>query len=93
MSIDIEKIAKLSRLRIEDEKYQKLEMDMKAIIEMFEGLPVIYDEQTPESCVRMELREDKAEEMKFIGDQLLANAPEIKSGCFCVPKAVEKVTE
>lgn len=93
MCIDIDKIAKLSCLQIEGENHEKFMKDMKAVIEMFEGLPAIEEEQISESPVGMKLREDRAEDGKFNEDQLLANAPKVKSGCFCVPKAIEKVTE
>ena len=46
MSIDIRHIAKLSRLRIEDEKLAKFEKDMEAIVAMVDRLPDIEEELT-----------------------------------------------
>ena len=44
MSIDIKNIAKLSMLRIEDEKVEKFKKDMEAIINMVDRLPNISGE-------------------------------------------------
>ena len=39
MKIDIKHIAKLSRLRIEDDKLEKFEKDMESIVNMVDRLP------------------------------------------------------
>lgn len=90
MKIDIRHIAKLSRLKIEDDKLEKFEKDMESIVTMVENMPdvegtlVLLDEENP-----MTLREDKAVTDKFKRDELLANAPEVQAGCLVVPKTVE----
>ena len=89
MSIDIRHIAKLSRLRIEDEKLAKFEKDMDAIVAMVDRLPDIEEELTLDAGDAMPLRKDEAVPNKFTRDELIANAPEVQAGCLVVPKTVE----
>lgn len=89
MNIDIRHIAKLSRLRIEDEKLEKFEKDMESIVAMVDRLPDIDEELALDPSDAMRLREDKAEPDKFTRDELIANAPEVQAGCLVVPKTVE----
>lgn len=90
MKIDIRHIAKLARLKIEDDKLEKFENDMESIVNLVENMPdvegplVLLDVGNP-----MTLREDKAVMNKFKRDELLANAPEVQAGCLVVPKTVE----
>lgn len=90
MKIDIKHIAKLSRLKIEDDKLEKFEKDMETIVNMVDNMPdvdgtlTLLDEENP-----MTLREDKAVKDKFKREELLANAPEVQAGCLVVPKTVE----
>lgn len=89
MKIDIKHIAKLSRLKIEDEKLEKFEKDMESIVNMVDRLPEVDGDVdlNPENA--MTLREDKAVTDKFRREELLANAPEVQAGCLVVPKTVE----
>lgn len=89
MSIDIKHIAKLSRLRIEDDKLEKFEKDMEAIVAMVDRLPDIEEELTLDPANAMTLRKDEAVPNKFTRDELIANAPEVQAGCLVVPKTVE----
>lgn len=90
MKIDIKHIAKLSRLKIEDDKLEKFEKDMETIVNMVDNMPdvdgplTLLNEENP-----MSLREDKAVTDKFKREELLANAPEVQAGCLVVPKTVE----
>ncbi len=90
MKIDIKHIAKLSRLKIEDDKLEKFEKDMELIVNMVNDMPDVdsslslLDEENP-----MKLREDKAVTDKFKREELLANAPSVQAGCLVVPKTVE----
>lgn len=92
MKIDIEHIAKLSKLKIDDSKKEKFSSDMEGIIEMIESLP---DEVNADTSLdvnnAMELRADtpKTDEEKFSRQELLSNAPQIQAGCFVVPKVVD----
>lgn len=89
MSIDIKHIAKLARLRIEDDKLEKFEKDMEAIVAMVDRLPETEGELTLDPDNAMVLREDKAVTNKFRREELLANAPQVQAGCLVVPKTVE----
>lgn len=89
MNIDIRHIAKLSRLRIEDEKLEKFEKDMQAIVAMVDRLPDIEEQLNLDRENAMTLREDVAVPDKFTRNELIANAPEVQAGCLVVPKTVE----
>lgn len=89
MSIDIKKIAKLSMLKIEDEKIEKFEKDMEAIIDMVDSLPNIDGELNLDPDNVMALRKDFAVQNKYTRNELLQNAPEVQAGCLVVPKTVE----
>ncbi len=89
MSIDIQHIARLAHLRIDDDKLADFEKDMAAIVAMVERLPDIDEELLPDSGNQMKLRSDIAEDDKYTKKELLVNAPEVQNGCFSVPKTVE----
>ena len=89
MKIDIKHIAKLSRLKIEDEKLEKFEKDMESIVNMVDRLPEVDGDVDLNPEDAMTLREDKAVTDKFRREELLANAPEVQAGCLAVPKTVE----
>ena len=89
MDIDIKHIAKLSRLKVDDNDVQKFEKEMQAIIQMVEKLPdmptdvVLIDPEHP-----MKLREDVVNH-EYRRDDILINAPQVQAGCVVVPKVVE----
>lgn len=89
MKIDIKHIAKLSRLRIEDDKLEKFEKDMESIVNMVDRLPDVEGTLDLNPKDTMTLREDKAVSDKFKREELLKNAPEVQAGCLVVPKTVE----
>ena len=62
MKIDIKHIAKLSRLKIEDEKLEKFEKDMESIVNMVDRLPEVDGDVDLNPEDAMTLREDKAVE-------------------------------
>lgn len=90
MAIDVQHLAKLARLRIEDDKLAKFEKDMESIVSMVEQLPEVsgdasgFDPDHP-----MKLREDTEGSDKLSRSELLANAPKMQAGCVVVPKTVE----
>ena len=90
MNIDIKHIAKLARLRIEDDQLDKFESEMENIVGMVEKLPDIQDEMTLDPDNPMILRKDVAVQDKFTRQELMQNAPQVKAGCLVVPKTVEK---
>ena len=87
MNIDIKHIAKLARLRIEDDQLDKFESEMENIVGMVEKLPDIQDEMTLDPDNPMILRKDVAVQDKFTRQE--QNAPQVKAGCLVVPKTVE----
>ena len=89
MYIDIKHIAKLARLRIEDDQLDKFESEMENIVGMVEKLPDIQDEMTLDPDNPMILRKDVAVQDKFTRQELMQNAPQVKAGCLVVPKTVE----
>lgn len=89
MNIDIKHIAKLARLRIEDDQLDKFESEMENIVGMVEKLPDIQDEMTLGPDNPMILRKDVAVQDKFTRQELMQNAPQVKAGCLVVPKTVE----
>ena len=89
MNIDIKHIAKLARLRIEDDQLDKFESEMENIVGMVEKLPDIQDEMTLDPDNPMLLRKDVAVQDKFTRQELMQNAPQVKAGCLVVPKTVE----
>ena len=89
MNIDIKHIAKLSRLRIEDDKIEKFEKDMQSIVNMVEQMPDIDDTLTLDVNNAMKLREDVEVTDKYTREQLLKNAPQVQAGCLVVPKIVD----
>lgn len=89
MNIDIKHIAKLARLRIEDDQLDKFESEMENIVGMVEKLPDIQDEMTLDPDNPMILRKDVAVQDKFTRQELMQNALQVKAGCLVVPKTVE----
>lgn len=89
MNIGIKHIAKLARLRIEDDQLDKFESEMENIVGMVEKLPDIQDEMTLDPDNPMILRKDVAVQDKFTRQELMQNAPQVKAGCLVVPKTVE----
>ena len=89
MNIDIKHIAKLARLRIEDDQLDKFESEMENIVGMVEKLPDIQDEMTLDPDNPMILRKDVAVQDKFTRQELMQHAPQVKAGCLVVPKTVE----
>ena len=89
MNIDIKHIAKLARLRIEDDQLDKFESEMENIVGMVEKLPDIQDEMTLDPDNPMILRKDVAVQDKFTRQEIMQNAPQVKAGCLVVPKTVE----
>ena len=89
MNIDIKHIAKLARLRIEDDQLDKFESEMENIVGMVEKLPDIQDEMTLDPDNPMILRKDVAVQDKFTRQELMQNAPQEKARCLVVPKTVE----
>ena len=89
MDIDVKKLAKLSRLIIDDEKEELYKEQMSSIIEMVDVLPSFEsDESLLDAKRKMELRKDTVSK-SYDRDDILENAPESKDGGIAVPKIIE----
>ena len=95
MSIDknqVKKVAKLSRISLDDRKLESLSKDLDAILNFVEQLNKLDTEQTePLTSIvdkKLEPRNDKINDGK-IKDQILKNSPDKNEEFFIVPKVVE----
>ena len=92
MSIDIEtarRVAKLARIKVEDDALPALASEFSAILGFIEQLnEVDVEPMTSVTPQRLKRREDVVTD----GDQqaaILKNAPDAREGFFAVPKVVE----
>ncbi len=95
MSIDIEtaaRVAKLARIKVEDDALPALASEFNTILGFIEQLNEVdvdgVEPMTSVEPMRLKRREDVVTE----GDQqdkILANAPDPREGFFAVPKVVE----
>ena len=95
MSIDknqVKKVAKLSRISLDDRKLESLSKDLDAILNFVEQLNKLDTEQTePLTSIvdkTLEPRNDKINDGK-IKDEILKNSPDKNEEFFIVPKVVE----
>ena len=89
MNIDIQHIAKLSRLSLPAEKVEKFQRDMENIVAMVEKLPAVEGQTLAvDPADRMELRKDEIRP-SLRREVVLQNAPKAVAGCIVVPKTVE----
>ena len=87
--IDIQHIAKLSRLRIDAQEEEKFSAEMEKIVDMIQNLPQLDDTgalMDPDNP--MILRGDTPRQ-DWKRDELMKNAPQTRAGCVVVPKVVE----
>jgi aspartyl-tRNA(Asn)/glutamyl-tRNA(Gln) amidotransferase subunit C len=95
MSIDIEtaaRVAKLARIKVEEEDLPALAGEFNAILGFIEQLQELnVDDVEPMTSVTP-MRLKRREDMVTDGNQqakVLANAPDAREGFFAVPKVVE----
>lgn len=89
MEIDLQHIAKLAQLKLEEDKLAQFETQMKDIIGMVEKLPPLEDELVQVDVQHvMQLRQDVVGD-SLRRDDVLRNAPATQAGCVVVPKTVE----
>ena len=95
MSIDVEtaaKVAKLARIRVEDDALPALAQEFNTILGFIEQLgEVDVDGVEPMVSVTPMRLKRRADEVTDGGQQaqVLANAPDAREGFFAVPKVVE----
>jgi aspartyl-tRNA(Asn)/glutamyl-tRNA(Gln) amidotransferase subunit C len=95
MSIDkntVKKVARLARIRINDDEVDILSGELSKILAMIEQLSEVNTDgvEPMTSVIEMQMpeREDKVTD-GGIPEKILANAPEQTAGFFVVPKVVE----
>jgi len=95
MSIDVQtaaKVAKLARIRVEEEDLPALAQEFNAILGFIEQLNELdVDDVEPMTSVTP-MALPRREDVVTDGDQqakVLANAPDAREGFFAVPKVVE----
>ena len=95
MSIDknqVKKVAKLSRISLDDKKLESLSKDLVSILNFVEELNKLDTKKTyPLTSVidkTLETRKDEITDGK-IKDQILKNSPDKNEEFFIVPKVVE----
>lgn len=89
MEIDIRHVAKLARLKIEENELNGFEKELTAIVHMVENLPPLTgaDALLDENDT-MALRNDEICP-SYPREDILKNAPSSSDGYFVVPKTVE----
>ena len=95
MSIDknqVKKVAKLSKISLDDNKLESLSKDLASILNFVEQLKKLDTKKTePLTSIvdkTLEPRNDKINDGK-IKDQILKNSPDKNEEFFIVPKVVE----
>ena len=89
MQIDIKHIARLARLKLDENQAEKFSVQMQNIIEMVTNLPLIEgDDNGLDESHPMRLRADNVlPSMKR--EDILKNAPQTSAGCIVVPRIME----
>jgi aspartyl-tRNA(Asn)/glutamyl-tRNA(Gln) amidotransferase subunit C len=95
MSIDKEtaaKVAKLARIRVEDDALPALAQEFNTILGFIEQLGEVdvkgVEPMTSVTPMRLKRREDQVTE-GGMPEKVLSNAPDAREGFFAVPKVVE----
>lgn len=96
MTIDdktIEKLAKLSSLKIDDAKKESLKQELGEIINFVENLNEIDVSHIEATFTTVEggtpLREDVAKQDLEVSEHIVKHAPKSEEGFFIVPKIIE----
>lgn len=89
MKIDIKKIAKLARIKIEDSDIDKIESDMAEVLNSIQDLPEISDHDAlVDPDHPMALRKDEISQT-YCREDILKNAPQVQAGCVVVPRTMD----
>lgn len=92
MKFDIEKFARLAKIKLTTKESKELSKDLEGILNHFEELQELDTEKvlpmTGGTLLKNVFREDKEEEYRISGG--VENFPESKDGYLKVPKVFEK---
>jgi len=86
-SAQVEHIAELARLSLSEEEKARYQEQLSAILEYFERLQALDTSAIPPTATVLPLRNVmRADEPRdsMSREDVLANAPQAKDGCFCV---------
>lgn len=90
---EVKKIAKLSRIKLNDDEIGHFQTELSNIIDWIEQLQEVDTDNVEPmtSVIKMKapVREDKVTDGDYQED-ILANAPMSDYGCFVVPKVIEE---
>ncbi|MBO5575047.1 MAG: Asp-tRNA(Asn)/Glu-tRNA(Gln) amidotransferase subunit GatC [Ruminococcus sp.] len=89
MTVDVDRVAQLSKLEILPEQKSRFEKQMNEIVNMADILLDVDDVAADDVQRFADLREDIVSPACMAQDIAANNAPGFKNGCFCVPKTVE----
>ena len=89
MTIDIQHVAKLAKLRLEEDQAQRFAKDMENIVSMVQQLPDLPDTGALIDPDHPMIFRGDVVEHHYDRKELLANAPQVKAGCVVVPNVVE----
>ena len=89
---DVRKVARLSRIAVQEEALEQLTHELSSILDWIEQLNEVdvegVEPMTSVVDAKLPMREDIVDD-GAIADRVLANAPRRDDGFFVVPKAVE----
>ena len=89
MTIDVDKVSQLSKLKIDADKMPMFEKQMNDIAQMADVLAQVSAQQLSDDTRRALLRDDTLNGAAFGNDKAMQNAPVAKDSYFCVPRTVE----
>lgn len=89
MTIDVDRVAQLSKLEILPEQKMDFERQMNEVVQMADVLREVDEQPMDKSQSYAPLRLDIVTTGRMTEDSISRNAPSFKNGCFCVPKTVE----
>jgi len=89
---DVAHIAKLARIKVNDDESQRYADELNGIFGMIEQLSEVNTEGVPEMAgvggYNLRVREDNIDDGN-LKDAVLSNAPQSDYDCYIVPKVVE----
>jgi aspartyl-tRNA(Asn)/glutamyl-tRNA(Gln) amidotransferase subunit C len=90
----VRRIAKLARIRLQDNEVASYAKELTSIMAMVEQLSEVVDDGTDAVASVVEhplpMREDVIRHDPHTVEQVLANAPKSAYGCFIVPKVIDQ---
>jgi aspartyl-tRNA(Asn)/glutamyl-tRNA(Gln) amidotransferase subunit C len=89
---EVRKVALLARLELSDEEVERQGKHLNALLAQFEKLQeldVTGVEPTSHSIPVFNVMREDVARPSLSRDEVLANAPEARDGCFIVPRIVE----